>query len=446
MSVTHKSAQSAISRRKITAYASPTLITSLAWMPLGYVIVKFYAKYTSLDLATIGSIILLARLFDAFSDPIVAYLSDSLNTRWGRRKPWIIISAPITATGFALMFMPPSEIHWSYFLTANICLYVGWTFFEITHIAWGLEVVRDTKKRSELGVLLKVFAYAGSLLFFAFPFLFNSDPNSSEFTPSVMSGLGLAIALTFPILVLFSVNVMPTETKIGGMPYTFKNALRDIAANRAFKIYASAFVAWALADAVLVALFLIYVDVHLNASAMEGIILLAAYCSRLFAAPFAYKLLQKYAHKSLWIYATVGNAVLFPLLALFPSSETAPYLIAIYAAILGTLDCLIGILIITLLGDVIDRDAKQTGRDKAASYKAAINLFEKTIRALGTSGSLAIVGMAGLNVGDNNSQQAIFVLIAVLASVPTLLNLTSAVIMCRYPSHEITSQHAGEHL
>ncbi|HVK81067.1 MAG TPA: MFS transporter, partial [Verrucomicrobiae bacterium] len=58
---------------RLIAYASPAMVTYLAWMPLGYVIAKFYAKYTALDLATIGLIIFVGRIFDAAIDPLVAY-------------------------------------------------------------------------------------------------------------------------------------------------------------------------------------------------------------------------------------------------------------------------------------------------------------------------------------------------------------------------------------
>ncbi|QIB65440.1 MFS transporter [Kineobactrum salinum] len=426
---------------QISAYAGPAMITSLAWMPLGYVIVKFYAKYTSLDIATIGTIILFARLFDAVSDPAIAWLSDSMPTKWGRRKPWIVLSAPITATGFALIFMPPSDIHWTYFLAANITLYVGWTFFEITHIAWGLEVVHRPEQRARLGVTLKVFAYIGSLLFFAFPFIFNPDPQSSEFTQPVMKALGLTIAISFPLLALFSVNVVPQEARAHSSPYSFIETIREIIGSRTFRFYAAAFICWACADAIIVALFLVYVDVYLDLSMYEGAILLAAYCSRLVAAPFAYRLLKNFSHKTLWCYATCANALLMPMVAIFPTGPGAMGIIMTYAAIIGVVDCLIGILVITLLGQVIDDDSARTHHDKAASYKAATNLIEKTGRALGTSSSLIIVGSSGLTVGGESSDLSIVTLIAVLAVVPPLLNLMSSFLMSKFPTQ---SEHVRE--
>lgn len=424
------------------AYASPSLITSLAWMPLGYVIVKYYAKYTSLDLATIGTVILVARFFDAISDPLIAFISDGFPTRWGRRKPWIVISAPIMATGFVLMFMPSPDIHWLYFLTANITLYVGWTCFEITHIAWGLEVMHGRRERAQLGVSLKVLAYAGSLIFFAFPFFFNPEPNSSEFTPPVMKALGIVIAISFPILVFVAVKLVPREPEQCQDNFKLSLALKEIAVNKAFHKYALAFVAWAIADAIMVALFLIFVDVRLNLSAFEGVILLVAYGSRLCFAPFMYKLLQKYSNSKLWILATLGNVSILPLVALIPGGEFTLIVLCFYTFMLGAIDSLIGILVITLLGEVVDIDTAQTGSDKAASYKAMINLLEKGGRAIGTSASLIFVGYAGLTVDAENGDNSIWVLVATLAIIPAALNLFSAFIIKGFPVSERTENGA----
>ncbi|MGD2132259.1 MAG: MFS transporter [Maricaulaceae bacterium] len=416
---------------RVAAYASPAMITSLAWMPLGYVVVKFYAEYTSLNLASIGAVILIARLFDAFSDPLIAYLSDRFDTRWGRRKPWIVLSAPVFATGLALMFMPPAEIHWTYFLLANIVMYSGWTFFEITHIAWGLEFERDYHRRSQIGVLLKLFAYIGSLAFFAFPFVFNTDPGSTEFTRPVMTALGLSVVAAFPILALFAVFAVPTERRLGAERFDVWAALREISGNRSFVIYLAAFSAWALSDAILVALFVIYVDVVHDLSTAEGVILLSAYLSRVLASPATLVLLRKVSRPTAWVASVVGNVFVFPAILLFPQGAGAlPFILAFGVAV-GVLDCFIGVLAITILGDIIDEDARRTGRDKAASYKASVNLVEKTARALGASASLMIVGAAGVAVGEENTRGAIIVLVAVLAAGPCLLNLASAVAMSR---------------
>lgn len=411
---------------RLMAYASPAMVTYLAWMPLGYVIAKFYAKYTSLDLATIGLIIFVGRIFDAAIDPLVAYLSDRFDTRWGRRKPWVLLSAPLFATGFVMLVSPPENIHWTYFLLANVVLYSGWTFFEITHVAWGLEIDRDPAARSKIAVLLKLCAYVGSLAFFVFPFLFNPDPSSTEFTPPVMAALGMSVAAAFPILAVLAVTLAPTETRIGDKPFRLREVIGEMRANARLMFYLAGFGLWAVADGVIVGLFIVYVDAYHHLSAAEGLILLAAYLSRVVAAPAALLLIRRLERRTFWIICAIANALLYCTLFLIPpGAASLPWLMT-FAIVAGVIDCVLGILALMLLGDLIDEDAQRTRRDKAASYKAAVNLVEKGLRALGLSGGLLVVGAAGLAVGEQNSPMALMALLAVLAAVPALLNLASA--------------------
>lgn len=410
---------------RLMAYASPAMITYLAWMPLGYVIAKFYAKYTSLDLAAVGLIIFAGRIFDAAIDPLVAYLSDRFDTRWGRRKPWIVLSAPLFATGFVMLVTPPENVHWAYFLLANVVLYSGWTFFEITHVAWGLEMDREPAARSKIAVLLKLMAYVGSLAFFAFPFLFNPDSNSTEFTPPVMAALGVTVAAAFPILSMLAVACAPAEQRIGDKPFRLREVLGEMRGNKLLMYYLAGFGLWAVADGVIVGLFIVYVDAYHGLSAAEGLILLAAYLSRVIAAPAALMVIRRMPRRTFWIVSVVSNALLYCTLFLFPAGATAlPYLIT-FAIVAGVIDCIIGILALMLLGDIIDEDAQRTQRDKAASYKAAVNLVEKGLRAVGLSGGLVVVGAAGLVVGEQNTPSALLALLAVLALAPVLLNLAS---------------------
>lgn len=418
-------------RWRLALYASPAMVTYLAWMPLGYVIAKFYAKYTSLDLAAIGAIILAGRLFDAAMDPLVAYLSDRFDTRWGRRKPWILLSIPVFVTGFVMLVSPPQQVHWLYFLAANIILYSGWTMFEITHVAWGLELDRSPQARASIAVLLKVCAYLGSLAFFSFPFFFNPVAGSSEFTPEVMHALGLTVAIAFPVLVLAALAAAPREQRIGNTPFRIGEAIRQMRSNRQLLFYLLGFGAWALSDGLIVGLFIIYVDTYHDLSAAEGLILLAAYLSRVVAAPFVLLFMKRFPPVPFWIAACLGNTCLYLLLFLLPEGGQALVWLIGFAILAGLIDCAVGILAFVLLGEVIEEDARRTQLDKAASYKAAVSILEKALRALGLSGGLAITGLAGLSLDTDNAPSALLVLVLLLAAGPALLNLVSAISMAR---------------
>ena len=65
----------------------------------------FYTDVFGIKASTAGMILLIARVFDAFVDPVVGILSDRTNTRWGKYRPWILW----TALPFAIFLFWPLQ-------------------------------------------------------------------------------------------------------------------------------------------------------------------------------------------------------------------------------------------------------------------------------------------------------------------------------------------------
>jgi GPH family glycoside/pentoside/hexuronide:cation symporter len=60
-----------------------------------------------MDPRLVGLIGAIPRVFDAISDPLVGYISDNTRTRWGRRRPFILVGAILAGIIFALMWQLP---------------------------------------------------------------------------------------------------------------------------------------------------------------------------------------------------------------------------------------------------------------------------------------------------------------------------------------------------
>jgi glycoside/pentoside/hexuronide:cation symporter, GPH family len=114
---------------------------------------------------SIGTVMIIPRLWDALIDPIVGHYSDNLRTPWGRRRPFILIGGIGTAISFvAMWWIPrgdsvkalfPSEAAYSAFQLAFIliCLlafFTSVTVFEIPHGALGMEMSPDYHQRTRL--------------------------------------------------------------------------------------------------------------------------------------------------------------------------------------------------------------------------------------------------------------------------------------------------------
>lgn len=70
----------------------------------------FYNDRMGLPLTMISLGMVFYSIWDAVNDPLLGYLSDRTRTRFGRRKPWLLVAAPLFALFFILFFSPPDNL------------------------------------------------------------------------------------------------------------------------------------------------------------------------------------------------------------------------------------------------------------------------------------------------------------------------------------------------
>ncbi len=90
-----------ISTRKLIYFAAPGFVSAIMHGPSGGILTGVYAKYFGVSLAALGTAMLVGRLFDAFTDPLVGAYSDSLKSRWGRRHSLMFLAALPSAFFFS---------------------------------------------------------------------------------------------------------------------------------------------------------------------------------------------------------------------------------------------------------------------------------------------------------------------------------------------------------
>ena len=113
----------------------------------------------------LGTIMIIPRLWDAVSDPVMGHISDNTRTRWGRRRPYILFGGIAVALSFvAMWWIPrgdfvmawfPSETAYNWFQLAFILVgllvfFTACTVFEIPHGALGMEMSGDYRERTRL--------------------------------------------------------------------------------------------------------------------------------------------------------------------------------------------------------------------------------------------------------------------------------------------------------
>ena len=92
------------------AYAAPSFATAAMAVLIFIYMNKFYADAVLVPLGYLALAIALARAFDAVTDPLMGWLSDRTRTRWGRRRPWFLLGAPLAALSYFALFSPPERL------------------------------------------------------------------------------------------------------------------------------------------------------------------------------------------------------------------------------------------------------------------------------------------------------------------------------------------------
>lgn len=153
MSHYETAAKDRISFTEKAAYGTGTLVLNL--LPASLALFSFFLITAfGIDPVLAGLLVGLPRLFDALTDPIMGFITDNTKTRWGRRRPYIVIGAILSGSCFALLWQLDPEnsqdyTFW-YFLVLSMAFTIGNTMFATPFVGLGYEMTSDYKERTRL--------------------------------------------------------------------------------------------------------------------------------------------------------------------------------------------------------------------------------------------------------------------------------------------------------
>jgi len=124
-------------------YSLTEMPLMMGFFPALVFIPRFYASDVGVPLALVGTYILVARIVDVFTDPLMGYISDRVQTPWGKRKPWVFLSGPVMMLSIYMLFMPPEGAGGGHMLLWMLVLGIGQTMVIITYWSWGAELTTD---------------------------------------------------------------------------------------------------------------------------------------------------------------------------------------------------------------------------------------------------------------------------------------------------------------
>ncbi|MEO0558520.1 MAG: MFS transporter, partial [Bacteroidota bacterium] len=161
--------------------------------------------------ALVGLLGALPRITDAFTDPIIGYISDTSKTKWGRRRPFMFWGAIASGVVFALLWQVPegsSETFiFVYFLIGSILFYLAATVFATPWVALGFELTPDYDERTRLMGISNFFQQPvnliapGFLWFVSQETLFETQADGAAWLAIIVGVVVIGVGV-FPALIL----------------------------------------------------------------------------------------------------------------------------------------------------------------------------------------------------------------------------------------------------
>ncbi len=193
-----------LSWKELAGFGIGGVANNLGTDALKQLAAPIYNIILGLNPAWIGFVLMLGRLWDAMLDPAVGARSDNLRSRWGRRKPFVIIGAVACAVTFPLIWMVPR--HWgetamfAYLIATSLLFYTAFAIFSVPYFTLGMEISPDYDERTRATATRVFFStFAGLLITWTFRLTqldVFTDPLSG------MRWMGLGIGLLFLVTAL----------------------------------------------------------------------------------------------------------------------------------------------------------------------------------------------------------------------------------------------------
>lgn len=421
--------QRRLSRFQVAAYAMPSLPLALVVFPVYVILPGFYATHTPLGLAAIGSILIFARAFDAVVDPAIGYLSDLTQTRWGRRKPWIVAGTALMCIATPMLYMPsPSTSATSYLFTL-LAFYLGLSLIETPHKAWGTELSSDYRLRSLISTSLAIAFALGTLAFALMPFL---TASSGVYDSDVLARVAWVLVGALPVCVTLAIFFAPSCRHGETAPVDLMSACKSVLSNRPLHWFLLIFALTGLGQGFFYGLVFLLLTSVMPFGAHFAEFLLIDAIATLVALPVWYFAITRWSKHAAWAVGTIIQIIALALLFLMPGVEADKTLALAVIALRAVGGATIYVAPSAILGDIVDYELLCRRSNRAANFHALVSLLTKGTSTVGGGMGLLLVGWFGFDP-KNPSAAAIDSFRIISLALPAVILLGAAALAWHFP-------------
>lgn len=416
-----------LSNWRLAAFALPCVPVAAMLLPVTVYLPNYYATELGVGLGVLATVFGVIRLFDLVLDPVLGFLIDKTDTRYGRYRPWLVAGAPIAVVAAWMLFMAGPGIDGAYILVWLIFGFVGQSMASMAHVAWAARIAPHYDQRSRVYGWWQGFTVLGLISILAMPPLMRLGFGLDH--AAGVQAMGWFVMLTLPPTIAAAVLLVgePPTTPNASPPH-WRQYLALMGRGSVLRLLATD-IALGTGPAIAGSLFFFYFEAIRGIDrGLAGLLLLVYFVGAMAGAPLWARLARRIGkHKALMI-AAIGYALAQIAILVVPSGLVW----AIVVMALSGLPFSAGpILLRAMMADVGDEERLASGVDRNGLL---FGLLSGTVK-IGSSLAV-IVGFSALDAlgfeakaGAANSPEALLALTIGFSVAPALLGLAAAAII-----------------
>jgi GPH family glycoside/pentoside/hexuronide:cation symporter len=418
-------------RAVLVAYAAPALSSSFLFTAVSLYLLKYSTDVLLMAPATMGLLFGLSRFWDAVTDPLVGHLSDRTDTRWGRRRPWLVASAIPVALAYYAVWAPPSELVGSaltlWMGAAILVFYATITAFSVPYNALGAELSADYHDRSRIfgakasGDQIGIIAAAGSLLVMERA----ADPRVVAGCVAMLAGVLMLGGILWAVTVLRE----PADHQRRGGARPLYARFVDVLRNPGARILLAVFFLEMLGYNAFVTLLPYLTEYVLETPGSTAYYLFAAIGTTLATIPLWIHYSRRFGKVRVWTAALVVKIGVFAGMGFVGAGDWLG--IGALTVVFGAATGASVVLGPSLKADVVDTDEAETGERKEGTFFAAWGLAIKGAIGVAILLSGLVLSATGFRPNVAQTHEALFGIRMLVSAFPLLCHALAIALLVR---------------
>jgi len=374
--------------------------------------------------------VFIGRTFDYINDPIIGYLSDRTRTRWGRRRPFLLIGAlPFAIAYILLWWRPPleSQVGLAIFYGIAFLLYdTTATFLYMPYFALTPELTPDYDERTTLTTYRMAFSIIGAMIAYVVPLAIIGTIAPEKQGTILLVAISVAVLSILPMGVVFLGTSEKLEFQAQEQP-SMKASLLAAIKNRPFLYAMGVFLfTWSALDIVQSTL-LYYLKHRMNLAEQGDLVFGLLFVAALISLPLWEWSARRWNKKIAYIGGMLFFSVTTIGLGLLKPEWGLPPVLAL-GAFAGVGLGAIQVLTWAMIPDTVEWDELQTGQRHEGMYYSMVTLFRKVAASISLPLVLLILEWTGYAANsDIQPRSAILGIQALIGPIPSLLIIVGIV-------------------